>query len=221
MDELRGLVPSKIIENLLKKAIELDEAELCLSFVDNVQILEESHAVDCLKYFLKDQHESAVNSEFDTDLEKKLDSIFRKKFDYRLLTGQVKRLSSNEFIICLQYLQDYLRASFQTRMLIQQSTSDQEPSSQSQSSTQRPSILQITDLFCCFVDAHFTHITLSTRAQEIIADVLQSIENQLDSFMDLISVESLVEEIKDKNSEFQNKNNNKIGHYYVEVLKLK
>jgi hypothetical protein len=38
--------------------------------------------------------------------------------------------------------------------------------------------------------------------------------------MDLISVESLVEEIR-QNSEFQIKNNNKIGHYYVEVLKLK
>ncbi len=72
--------------------------------------------------------------------------------------------------------------------------------SQSQQSIERPNILQviwifwfkikwsknnwylnlkIIELFSSFVDAHFTHITLSNKAQEIIADVLQLIESQV------------------------------------------
>ena len=37
----------------LKKAIELNDTELCFCIINNVQILEEYQAVDCLKYFLK------------------------------------------------------------------------------------------------------------------------------------------------------------------------
>jgi hypothetical protein len=40
--------------------------------------------------------------------------------------------------------------------------------------------MKVVELFCCLVDAHFTHITLSTKAQEIIADVLQLIETQVE-----------------------------------------
>ena len=39
--------------------------------------------------------------------------------------------------------------------------------------------LKVVDLFCCFVDAHFTHIALSGKAQELIADALQLIETQV------------------------------------------
>jgi hypothetical protein len=31
----------------------------------------------------------------------------------------------------------------------------------------------------CFIDAHFTHITVATEAQEIIADLSQIIETQV------------------------------------------
>jgi hypothetical protein len=40
-------------------------------------------------------------------------------------------------------------------------------------------IIKVIELFSSFVDAHFTHITLSNKAQEIIADVLQLIETQV------------------------------------------
>jgi hypothetical protein len=43
----------RLLENLLKKAIELNDTELCFCIINNVQILEEYQAVDCLKYFLK------------------------------------------------------------------------------------------------------------------------------------------------------------------------
>jgi len=46
-------------------------------------------------------------------------------------------------------------------------------------SSQLPSVQQVVDLFCCFVDAHFTHITLSDKGQELIADALQLIETQV------------------------------------------
>ncbi len=39
--------------NLFKKAIELNDKELCFVLINNVQILEESQAVDCIKFFLK------------------------------------------------------------------------------------------------------------------------------------------------------------------------
>jgi hypothetical protein len=39
--------------------------------------------------------------------------------------------------------------------------------------------LKVTELLSCFVDAHFTHITLSNEAQEIIADLLQIVESQV------------------------------------------
>ena len=39
--------------------------------------------------------------------------------------------------------------------------------------------LKVTELLSCFVDAHFTHITLSSEAQEIIADLLQMVESQV------------------------------------------
>lgn len=40
-------------------------------------------------------------------------------------------------------------------------------------------MIKVVDLFCCFVDAHFTHITLSSKAQELIADALQLIETRV------------------------------------------
>lgn len=43
----------RLLENLLKKAIELNDIELCYCIINNVQLLEEYQAVDCLKYFLK------------------------------------------------------------------------------------------------------------------------------------------------------------------------
>lgn len=38
---------------------------------------------------------------------------------------------------------------------------------------------KIVDLFACFIDAHFTHITLLPVAQEIVLDSLQLIETQV------------------------------------------
>ena len=44
---------NRILESLLKKAIELDDYELWLAVTDNVDILDESQAVESLKYILK------------------------------------------------------------------------------------------------------------------------------------------------------------------------
>ena len=143
--------------------------------------------------------------------------LFIKKFDYRLLTSELKRLSSNQFIVkififenkynknsdldqffffskmCLQYLQNHLKSSFQNRYN-SLSTSD-EPSNDSSdrrmlvdvepnlNDLNKPTILQVIDLFSSLVDAHFTHITLSSKAQETIADVLQLIETQVIIYM--------------------------------------
>lgn len=119
------------------------------------------------------------------------------------------------------YLQNYIKQSFQSK---QNQSNEEDISDQLVEETNKlpslgPNTLQITDLFSSLVDAHFTHITLSIKAQEIVADVLQLIENQLDVFFDLISIESLIKEIK-QNNEFQVKNNANIGHYYIEVLKF-
>ena len=43
----------RLIETLFKKSIEINDIELCITLINNVQILEEVHAVECLKYFLK------------------------------------------------------------------------------------------------------------------------------------------------------------------------
>jgi hypothetical protein len=43
----------RLLENLLKKAIELNDTQMCHCIIRNVQILEEYQAVDCLRYFLK------------------------------------------------------------------------------------------------------------------------------------------------------------------------
>lgn len=212
LNSLNDIIPSKLLENLLKKAIELNDTEMCYCIITNVQLLEENHAVDCLKYFLKDD----ANKN-----EKLLNTLFVKKFDYRLLTGELKRLSSDQFITCLLYLQTHLKSAFQNSVTKQDDDLDTKMEIECEKSTNMPTLNQTVDLFSCFVDAHFTHITLSSKAQEIIADVLQLIETQLDLFMDLISIESLIKEAKN-NSQFKvNKNNNNnIGHYYIEVLKL-
>lgn len=119
--------------------------------------------------------------------------------------------------MCLQYLQNNVKKAFQDNFY------EMEPNEiekmETNQKTVSPNILQITDLFSCFVDAHFTHITLSNKSQEIIADVLQLIENQLDIFFDLISIDSLIKEIK-QNKDFQIKNTNQISDYFIEVLKL-
>ena len=43
----------RLVENLFKKSIEINDNELCITLISNVQILEEVHAVECLKYFLR------------------------------------------------------------------------------------------------------------------------------------------------------------------------
>lgn len=43
----------RLLENLLKKAIDSNDIDLGYTFINNVQILEEPQAVDCLKFFLK------------------------------------------------------------------------------------------------------------------------------------------------------------------------
>ena len=95
--------------------------------------------------------------------------------------------------MCLQYLQNHLKSSFQNRYN-SLSTSD-EPSNDSSdrrmlvdvepnlNDLNKPTILQVIDLFSSLVDAHFTHITLSSKAQETIADVLQLIETQVIIYM--------------------------------------
>jgi hypothetical protein len=82
----------------------------------------------------------------------------------------------------------------------------------------KPTILQISNVLGCFVDAHFTHITLSDRAQEIVADVLILIQMQLDIFTDLLNVESIIKESKINKENLLKKPN--IGNYYIEVLKF-
>ncbi|CAF0734687.1 unnamed protein product [Brachionus calyciflorus] len=219
MRNLSGILPSKLLSGLLSKAIELNDSDLCSLLVDNVQLLEESHAVECIKFFIRGiEVKEDENFQIPEKLENKLDTLFKKTYDYHLLAIELKRLSSNEFILCLQYLQNNVKKAFQEKM--NQSTEDlSQDKMEIDSSKTGPNILQITDLFSCFVDAHFTHITLSTKSQEVIAEVLQLIENQLDIFFDLISIDSLIKEIK-QNKEFQVKNTNSISDYFIEVLKF-
>ncbi len=53
IEKLKNLIPSKIFHSLLTKAIELNDTDLCTLIVNNVQLLEESQAVDCLRFFLR------------------------------------------------------------------------------------------------------------------------------------------------------------------------
>lgn len=43
----------RLLESLLRKTIEIDDDELCTVIVQNVQVLEEFHMIECLKYFLR------------------------------------------------------------------------------------------------------------------------------------------------------------------------
>jgi len=183
---IKGLLPSKMFDSLFERCIQSKDEALCTAFIRNVQMLDEKHAVDCLKFFLSDSAGSSSSCNFETYKEK-LNLIFNLNYDYRFLSNELRRLSSNEFIICLQYLQSSLKASFQ-------SNGDETPSNNKVQPVEEHNVLQLTDLFSCFVDAHFTHITLSAESQEIVADVLQMIDAQLDLFKDLISIESLVRE---------------------------
>ena len=97
------------------------------------------------------------------------------------------------FKYCLQYLLNYLKTSLvsrnnspncsQTEEALEKDTED--------AASKIPSILQVVSLFCCFVDAHFTHITLSGKAQELIADALQLIETQVKSLSFLFNVKCI------------------------------
>jgi hypothetical protein len=66
-----------LVSNLLRKSIENNDFELCSTILNNVQILEEDLAVDCIKYFLtdlsKNNEESVVGNVYaDSESEKKL-----------------------------------------------------------------------------------------------------------------------------------------------------
>jgi len=209
LNTIKGLPPSKLFDSLFERCIQVKDKEMCTVFIRNVQMLDEKHAVDCLKFFFS--ADSPTSQSFDVYKEK-LNLIFSLNYDYRFLSNELRRLSSNEFIICLQYLQNSLKASFQ-------SNGDETPPSQS---AEEPSVLQLTDLFSCFVDAHFSHITLSVESQEIVADVLQMIDAQLDLFMDLISIESLVRERTQLKEKLLAVNSAAIEDptYRIEMLKL-
>lgn len=218
LDIVSKLIPSKLLDNLFKKAIELKDTTLSYSLINNVQILEENQAVDCIKFFLNDLKEEEISDQSAEEIEKankNLNLLFIKPYDYRLFTNELKRLSSKDFLYCLQYLQNFIKNS----IINKTSQQDDEKNTDSSDETKTPTILQVVDLFCCFVDAHFTHITLSTKAQEIIADALQLIETQLELYYEFISIESLLKEYKN-NPSLRMKTNNNMGHYSIEALKM-
>lgn len=243
LESVKYLIPSKILQNQFDKAIELDDQEFCVTLINSVQMLDEHQALKCIKYFLRDltvddiEKNENENEDFTkrSKIIEKLNLIFQKKYDYHLFSTELRSLSSNEFIICLHYFQEFLKKSMQERgeekdattSSTESATKIPTPTSKTTTTTlqQQPNILQIIELFSSFVDVHFTHITLSSRAQEIVADVLQLIESQLDSFRDLMSIESLISEIKQNEwfneSKQSTHTKNGIGHYYIEVLKLK
>lgn len=89
--------------------------------------------------------------------------------------------------MCLQYLQNHLKSSFHNRYNSLSTSEESNPDSDRRmivdepnyNELKKPTILQVIDLFSSLVDAHFTHITLSSKAQETIAEVLQLIETQV------------------------------------------
>jgi len=88
--------------------------------------------------------------------------------------------------MCLQYLQNHLKSSFQNKYNSLSTSEESNPDSDRRMivdepnyELKKPTILQVIDLFSSLVDAHFTHITLSSKAQETIAEVLQLIETQV------------------------------------------
>jgi len=220
----KNLIPSKLLKNLFDKSIEINDTELCFALINNVQILEESQAVDCIKYFLKNFIEDDVSDQSEENMQKinkNLSLLFIKNYDYRLFTNELKHLSSKEFLYCLQYLQNFLKNSFimSSSSTDTTQTNDVIKIQKDIDSNTMPTILQTVDLFCCFVDAHFTHITLSSKAQELIADALQLIETQLELYFEFINIESLLKEYRN-NKEFHIKSQNNVGFYSIEVLKL-
>lgn len=219
LKKLSHLVPSKLLVNVLKRAIEINDTEFCCSYVKHIQALDESQAVDCIKFFLKDENQKQnIELESVANYDQKLDMLFGKKYDYRLLSTELKRLSSNEFLICANYLHSYLKNLLQMKQNMDDMDQVDTPPA---AAGAKPTIIQITDLLCSFVDAHFTHITLTPKAQEIIADILSLIETQLDLFVDLISIESLLKEVqKNKALPLPDNHNQNMRHYYIEVLKL-
>lgn len=221
---LSNLIPSKLMANLFKRSIEVNDIEMCFVLINSVQILEESQAVDCIKFFLREYKEDDLSDQSEENnktINENLNLLFIKSYDYRLFTTELKKLSSKEFLYCLQYLLNYLKTSLvsrnnspncsQTEEALEKDTED--------AASKIPSILQVVSLFCCFVDAHFTHITLSGKAQELIADALQLIETQLELYFEFLSIESLLKEYRN-NKEFHIKNNNNVGIYTIECLKL-
>ena len=47
------LILYRLLANLVRKTIEVNDMVVCEAIINNVQILEECLAVDCMKYFLK------------------------------------------------------------------------------------------------------------------------------------------------------------------------
>jgi hypothetical protein len=76
-------------------------------------------------------------------------------------------------------LQHFLKELFNKKNNTPHSSQESLDDGMDEDCSQQPSVQQVVDLFCCFVDAHFTHITLSGKGQELIADALQLIETQV------------------------------------------
>lgn len=234
-NSLKNLIPSKYANDLLNKAIEINDVDLIVAYLNNVQIVTESNAFACLKFFIKLHTSDEEKQQISKSLENHLNLVFGINYDYNFLTKEFKKLSSNEFLLCLNYLKQLLKRYFGIEATSNPSLSKMNSNSSNGDLSEikdeeglkifkSPDFLQVTELLSCFVDAHFTHITLSNEAQEIIADLLQMVESQVDLFSDVISIESLINETKSKSNQKIDKvfdNNQGGGNYYIEILKLK